>query len=158
MSGDQNHHGDKNKRSERYLRSESIRVLIVDDVSQVRAGLVDVLRLAAKRNKLKIEVIGEAQNGNEAIQIARALHPDVILMDLEMPILDGYAATRQIKAEQPATRVIILSIHAGLEAQQHAWEAGADGFVTKGAGYETMLSAILAINGPFEPTEIKSES
>lgn len=137
------------------MNGKSIRVLIVDDLPEVREGLSTVLNLAAKRNRLKIEVIGEAQNGDEAIHQTRALHPDVILMDLEMPILDGYAATRRIKAEQPTSRVIILSIHAGPEEQQLAREAGADGFITKGASYAVMLNAILAMNGSFDPTDLK---
>lgn len=122
---------------------ESIRVLIVDDIRQVREGLKTVLTLATKNTRRKIMVIGEAQNGNEAIQQAAALQPDVVLMDLEMPILDGYEATRQIKTNQPATRVIILSIHAETEAQQFAQLIGADGFVTKDSSLENLLDAIL---------------
>jgi DNA-binding NarL/FixJ family response regulator len=122
---------------------ESIRVLIVDDIRQVREGLKTVLTLATKNTRQKIMVIGEAQNGNEAIQQAAVLQPDVVLMDLEMPILDGYEATRQIKADQPATRVIILSIHAEPEAQQLAQSIGADGFVTKDSSLENLLNAIL---------------
>jgi len=95
-----------------------------------------------------IEVTGEAQNGMEAIQQARALNPDVILMDLELPILDGYEATRQIKAEWPGMRVIILSIHDGEEEHRRAREAGADGFVVKGAQYRDLVNAILGMDGP----------
>ena len=127
---------------------KSIRVLIVDDLPQVRQGLVSILNLAARRIRPRIEVAGEAQNGMEAIRQARTLHPDVILMDLEMPILDGYEATRQIKAEQPGERVIILSIHVGGEEQQRAREAGADGFVVKGACYQDLVNAILGKDGP----------
>ncbi len=84
------------------MSMKNIRVLIVDDLPQVRQGLAIMLELAARGASPKVEVIGEAQNGNEAVQQARTLHPDVILMDLEMPVLDGYEATRRIKAEQPA--------------------------------------------------------
>ena len=125
---------------------ENIRILIVDDLPHVRQGLATVLQLAARRAGLAIEVVGEAQNGIEAVQQAQVLHPDVILMDLEMPVVDGYEATRRIKAEQPATRVIILSIHAGLEEQQLAFAAGADDFVTKDSDYEVLLNAILSTN------------
>jgi len=131
----------KNKVSE-----GTIRILIVDDLPQVRQGLMTVLKLASKKTLPWIEVIGEAQNGAEAIQQALGLHPDVILMDLEMPGMDGYEATRQIKANQPAVRVIILSIHAGCEEQELARSAGANGFVTKGSSYEVLLNAILSIN------------
>ena len=122
---------------------KSIRVLIVDDVPQVRQGLAIVLTLAAKSTRPKIEVVGEARDGSEAIEQARALRPDVIVMDLEMPALNGYEATRRIKAEHPTQRVIILSVHAGPQEQQRAQEAGADGYVTKDAGYEVLVNAIL---------------
>lgn len=122
---------------------KTIRVLIVDDLPQVRQGLVSVLQLAARRIQPTIEIAGEAQNGDDAVRQARTLHPDVILMDLEMPVMDGFEATRQIKAEQPEARVIILSIHAAPEALQRAREAGADDFVVKGDSYLTLLNAIL---------------
>ncbi len=121
----------------------SIRVLIVDDVPQVRQGLAIVLALASKSTRPEIEVVGEAQNGSEAIEQARTLRPDVILMDLEMPALNGYEATRQIKAEHLTQRVIILSVHAGPEVQERARAAGADGFIIKGTGCEVLVNAIL---------------
>ncbi len=133
----------------------SIRVLIVDDVPQVRQGLAIVLTLAAKSTRPRIEVIGEAQNGSDAIEQARALRPDVILMDLEMPALDGYEATGQIKAEHPTQRVIILSVHADPEEQEHTRAAGADGFITKGAGYEVLVNTILGRSDPANLSEIK---
>ena len=131
---------------------ESIRVLIVDDLPQVREGLATVLKLAANRTSPAIEVVGEAQDGWEAVRKARALLPDVILMDLEMPGLDGYQATRRIKAERLAPRVIILSIHGGPQAQQRARAAGADNFVTKGDSYEVLLNAILSKGERIEKT------
>ena len=133
----------------------SIRVLIVDDVPQVRQGLAIVLNLVAKNAWPKIEVIGEASNGIEAIEQARALRPNVILMDLEMPALNGYEATRQIKAEHPALRVIILSVHTGREDQERARAAGADGVVTKGAGYAVLADAILGRHDPTHLSDIK---
>ncbi len=125
---------------------DSIRVLIVDDLPQVRQGLAIVLTLAAKSSQPKIAVIGEARDGREAIEQARALRPDVILMDLEMPALNGYEATCQIKAEHPTQRVIILSVHAGPEEQARARAAGADGFISKDAGYEVLVNAISGRN------------
>jgi two-component system, chemotaxis family, protein-glutamate methylesterase/glutaminase len=89
---------------------ENTRVLIVDDLPQVRQELVDILKLSARVIKARIEVIGEAQNGKEAVEKTLSLHPDVVLMDLEMPILDGYEATRRIKSHQPAPRVIRLPV------------------------------------------------
>jgi DNA-binding NarL/FixJ family response regulator len=90
-----------------------------------------------------MEAIGEAANGEETIRLAADLSPDVIVMDLEMPFMNGYEATRKIKAKFPAMRVVILSVHAGLEEQEKAREAEADSFVVKGASYEALLKAIL---------------
>ena len=122
---------------------KTIRVLIVDDLPQVRQGLNRLLQLAARRLQPAIEVVGEAQNGQEAVQQAQVLHPDVILMDLEMPVMDGFEATRRIKAELPLTRVIILSIHAEPEEKERARAAGADDFIIKGASYPILLNAVL---------------
>jgi len=115
----------------------TIGVLIVDDVPQVRADLRTLLTLAGD-----IEVVGEAADGVQAVRLAEALHPDAVLMDLEMPVMDGFAATRQIKARSPACRVIALSIHAGQEERQKAISAGVDVFVVKGAPLGTLMEAI----------------
>ncbi len=128
--------------------SESIRILIADDILQVRKELATLLKLASKNTSPQIEVVGEAQNGEEAIYLSRLLNPDVVLMDLEMPILNGFQATRLIKSARPSSRVIILSIHASLEEQNLAQAAGADGFVIKGSGHEVLMNAILSINPP----------
>lgn len=121
---------------------ENIRVLIVDDDPRVRQGLAIMLKLAAKNVMPKLEVLGEAQNGSEAIEKAQALHPDVVLMDLEMPILDGYEATRCIKSVQPSILIIVLTIHSDRTTRQKAVHAGADAFVEKGAPLEELLQAI----------------
>jgi DNA-binding NarL/FixJ family response regulator len=131
---------------------KSIRVLIVDDLLQVREGLATMLALAGNASERKIEVVGFADNGSEALRQAQKILPDVILMDLEMPGLDGYEATRRIKAELPAMHVIILSIHNDSEAQQHARAAGADDFVTKGDPYEILLKAVLDNQETVAPT------
>jgi DNA-binding NarL/FixJ family response regulator len=114
-----------------------IRVLIVDDVERVRQDLSTFLSLSGD-----IEIVGEACNGLEAIRQAEALHPQVILMDLEMPVMDGYEAARQIKVLQPASRVIALTIHGGEAERQQALQAGADDFVLKGASLEALLRSI----------------
>jgi DNA-binding NarL/FixJ family response regulator len=114
-----------------------IRVMIVDDVERVRQDLRTLLTLIGN-----IEIVGEAQNGSEAIRQARILHPDVILMDLEMPILDGYEATRQIKAFCPSCRIIALTIHDYESARLKAIEAGMDGFIVKGAPLEYLVRII----------------
>jgi DNA-binding NarL/FixJ family response regulator len=75
--------------------------------------------------------------------MAQELRPDVIIRDLEKPVMDGYDATRRIKDQTPTLRIVILSVHAGLEEEERAWLAGADGFVAKGASYEVLLRSIL---------------
>jgi len=111
--------------------------MIVDDVERVRQDLCTLLTLVGD-----FEVVGQARNGREAIQKARALHPDVILMDLEMPVLDGYEATRQIKACWPSCRVIALTIHDYESARLQAIEAGMDGFIVKGSPLESLVRII----------------
>jgi DNA-binding NarL/FixJ family response regulator len=120
----------------------SIRVLIVDDMAQVRRDLRTVLSLAGQAAGLQIEVVGEAGNGQEAIQRATALEPDVVLMDLEMPVMGGYEATRQIKTHSPDCRVIALTIHGDETVRQKANQAGVDVFIVKGAPVETLVQAI----------------
>jgi DNA-binding NarL/FixJ family response regulator len=116
-----------------------MRVLIVDDSPQVLHDLHQLLELSGG-----VEVVAEARDGQEAIRLAAELSPDVVVMDLEMPGMDGFQATRQIKEQGLAARVVILSVHANPEEVESARDAGADSFVTKGAGYETLLNAILA--------------
>jgi DNA-binding NarL/FixJ family response regulator len=114
-----------------------IRVLIVDDVERVRQDLSTFLSLAGD-----IEIVGEASNGLEAVRLVQTLHPQVILMDLEMPIMDGYEAARQIKALQLSCRVIALSIHAGAAERQQALQAGMTDLIAKGAPLQLLLRAI----------------
>jgi DNA-binding NarL/FixJ family response regulator len=111
--------------------------LIVDDNPQVRQELRQLLELAGG-----IRVVGEAANGQEAILQAERLLPDVIIMDLEMPILDGLQTTRQIKQRRLANRVVILSVHSEAEEIDYAMQAGADAFIQKGSPYSTLIEAI----------------
>jgi NarL family two-component system response regulator LiaR len=113
------------------------RVLIVDDVREVRRDLRTALTLAGN-----IEIVGEAANGLEAVCLTESLKPAVVLMDLEMPVMDGYAATRQIKARRPACRVIALTVHDYGSARRKAIVAGMDDFVVKGASLESLVKAI----------------
>ena len=114
-----------------------IRVLIVDDMERVRQDLRTFLTLAGD-----IEIVGEASNGLQAVRLTETLRPQVVLMDLEMPVMDGYAAIRQIKACQPSCHVIALTIHVGEEQQQLAHAAGADNFIAKSAPLDTLMQAI----------------
>jgi two-component system, NarL family, response regulator LiaR len=115
------------------------RLLIVDDIPQVREDLRTLLTLASD-----IEVVGLAADGSDAIRQASASRPEVVLMDLEMPTLDGYEATRQIKSQNPACRVIALTIHDYREAREKAAQAGVDAYIVKGAPLETLVQAISA--------------
>ena len=123
------------------LASESdnpiIRVLIVDDMPQVRQELNMLLQLTSG-----LEVVGEAGNGEEAVKQAELLNPDVVIMDLEMPVLDGLQATQQIKERKLAKRVVILSVHSNPEDVSRARQSGADDFVQKGAPYSALIHSI----------------
>lgn len=112
------------------------RVLIVDDRSQTRAGLKALLATAPP-----VQVVGEAADGREALRLIEVQQPDVVLMDASMPVMDGLAATRLVKAQWPAVRVIVLTIHTGLRTE--ALAAGADAFLVKGCPAGELLAAIM---------------
>ena len=114
---------------------EKIRVLIVDDSSQVRSGLQGILRPHPD-----IEVVGEATDGLEAITTAEQLQPDVILMDAQMPEMDGIEATRRIKEKLPSIKILFLTVHS--EFIDAALAAGADGYLLKDSGRQELLQAI----------------
>jgi DNA-binding NarL/FixJ family response regulator len=121
----------------------AIRVLIVDDAEQVRQGLRTILTLAGSGDEEgPIEIVGEATDGQEAVRQAEILQPEVILMDLEMPVMNGYEAARQIKTRCPGIRVIALTVHDSLAAWQEAHLAGIDDIVVKGAPLTTIIQAI----------------
>ena len=118
-----------------------IRVLIVDDVERVRQDLRTFLTLTGD-----IQIVGEAGDGLEATHLAETLCPQVILMDLEMPVLDGFEAIHQIKFSQPSCRIIALTIHNGDVEQAMAFQAGADDFITKGPSLVNLLKSIHKIS------------
>ena len=113
------------------------RLLIVDDVPQVRAELRTLLSLAGA-----IEIVGEAANGLEAVTQAAKLQPDVVLMDLEMPVMNGYEAARKIKAQSPDCRVIAFTVHETAETLERAFESGVDAFLVKGSPLAGLLQEI----------------
>jgi DNA-binding NarL/FixJ family response regulator len=121
---------------------KNVQVLIVDDIPQVRQGMATVLKLAAKNLQPAIEVIGEAKDGSEAVEQTKLLHPDVVLMDLEMPVLDGYAATQSIKSLDPTIGVVVLTIYIDDVSRVKANQAGADAFIEKGAPINDLIQAI----------------
>ena len=111
------------------------RLLIVDDNALVRTELRSILELAGS-----VAVIGEAMDGWDALRQAEALQPDIVLMDLKMPGLNGFETTRQLKANHLAQTVIVFTVYGSAANQQKAKEAGADAFMIKGASLQTILS------------------
>ncbi|MFE0420885.1 response regulator [Streptomyces sp. NPDC058953] len=116
-------------------------VLIADDQPLVRTGLALILRAAAG-----IEVIGEAGNGEEAVAEARRLGPDVVLMDIRMPVLDGVGATERVVAEVPGCRVLALSTFDMDEYVIRALRAGASGFLPKDVSPEELAAALRTVH------------
>ena len=115
-----------------------LRILIVDDIPQVLADLGLLLDLDPH-----YEVVGNAMNGLDAIQKAEALRPDLILMDLEMPIMDGLSAARIIKSNIPGSKIAALSIHSQSIDRERAKEAGFDLFIEKGTPLDGVLKSFL---------------
>jgi two-component system response regulator NreC len=117
-----------------------IRVLVVDDHTIVRDGICALLALAGD-----IEVVGEAADGRESLDMVRELRPDVVLMDVAMPKLSGLEATRRISKDYPETRVLALTQFDDREYVFPLIEAGAIGFLTKGAASSELTSAIRCV-------------
>jgi len=118
---------------------KKIRVLIVDDHTLVRDGIRSLLALLAD-----VEVVGEASNGKEALEKIKELVPDVVLMDLAMPVMGGLEATRRIRKEFPGIRVLAMTQYDDSDYVIPVIEAGARGFVTKMAAFSELASAIQA--------------
>lgn len=119
---------------------EKIRVLIADDHAMVRMGLASLLG-----TEPDIEVVGEAENGKTAIQKSIALKPDVIVMDLVMPNMDGTAATAEILKRLPNTKILLLTSFGTADGIAHAIEAGAKGAMMKNADFSDLVVAIRTI-------------
>jgi DNA-binding NarL/FixJ family response regulator len=114
-----------------------IRVVIADDQRVVREGLSMVLGLLDD-----VEVVGTAADGAEAVTLARAVHPDVVLMDLRMPRVDGVEATRRLRTEAPEVKVVVLTTYSDDRSVLEALRAGARGYLTKDAGGEQIRQAL----------------
>jgi CheY-like chemotaxis protein len=118
-------------------RSGRLRVLLADDHAIVRQSLISLLSAYNT-----IEIVGEAGNGREAVSLAHTLRPDVVIMDVSMPVMNGAEATLQIKEHLPGTRVIALSMHNEAEIIKKMQESRAESFVLKTASSEELLAAI----------------
>ena len=129
----------------------TIKVLVADDHAVVRSGLGQLLATTPD-----LELAGEAADGLEAVAAAEAMEPDVILMDISMPGLDGVEATRQIVGRQPETRVVMLTSFADNRRILDALEAGASGYLLKHAGPDELLGAIRAAAAGEAPLDPKA--
>lgn len=126
-----------------------IRVLVVDDHRLVRAGLITLLEAAGD-----IDVAGEAADGRQALEAARAVAPDVVLMDLSMPVLDGIEATRLLLAERPETKVVALTSFSDRQRVHDVLAAGAIGYLLKDSRPDDLLAAVRAAadgHAPLDP-------
>ena len=119
----------------------SVRVLVVDDQRVVRDGLALLLRVAPD-----VDLVGTAENGQVALDRLEELAPDVVLMDLRMPVLDGVEATRRIRAGHPTVQVIVLTTYADDESVFAALRAGARGYLTKDADADEIVRAVQRVH------------
>jgi DNA-binding NarL/FixJ family response regulator len=117
----------------------AVRVLVVDDQALFREALATLLGA-----RPEVEVVGEAGNGHQALERAAALQPDVVLMDLHMPVLDGIAATRRLTVEQPGVRVLALTTFDDDEDVFAALRAGALGYMLKDVSSDRLVEAVLS--------------
>jgi DNA-binding NarL/FixJ family response regulator len=116
-----------------------VRVLLVDDQTLFRAGLRTLLS-----TRPEVEVVGDAENGQDALAVAAQTRPDVVLMDLKMPVLDGVAATRRLRVQLPSCRVVALTTFEDDELVFEGLRAGAVGYLLKDAPVAKLVEAILA--------------
>src|SRR5512135_301474 len=115
----------------------AVRVLIADDHAIVRAGLRAVLK-----GEPGMELVGEASGGEEALSLVETLRPDILVLDLSMPDLDGIQVTRQVQTSAPGLRVLILTVHEDEALLREAIRAGAAGYILKHAAEAELISAI----------------
>lgn len=122
--------------------AEQIAVLIADDHTIVRSGVRMLLEAEPD-----IKVVGEALNGLEAIELAESLRPDVVLMDITMPVMDGLEATSQIKTRFPQINVLVLTMHRSDDYFFEMLKAGASGYILKGAKTSELINAVRIVQG-----------
>jgi len=119
---------------------EKIRVLLADDHALVRSGLIKLLE-----PHKDIAIVGEAEDGEEAIRFAKQLHPDVVVIDLSMPKVNGIEAAKTLRRDCPETRVLVLTMHENEEYVYQIFRSGAGGYILKNAGRDEIAAAIRAV-------------
>ena len=117
--------------------AKPIRILVADDHTIVRMGIVTLLETESG-----IQVVGEAEDGRAAVQLAETSKPDIVLMDLMMPVLDGASATQEIRTKFPEVKVLILTTSTSSDEIKHALDCGAGGVVSKNAPFDELVAAI----------------
>jgi two-component system, NarL family, response regulator NreC len=120
---------------------KKLRILLADDHIVVRTGLRALLE-----RQPNLEIVGESENGRETVELATSVGPDVVVMDVGMPILNGIEATKTIVTQRPATAVVILSMHADESYVMRALKAGARGYLLKDSAAADLISAIHAVS------------
>jgi DNA-binding NarL/FixJ family response regulator len=120
---------------------KKLRILLADDHVVMRTGLRALLE-----RQPNLEVVGESENGRETVELAASLRPDVVVMDIGMPMLNGIEATKTIVTQSPTTAVVILSMHADESYVMRALKAGARGYLLKDSGAADLISAIHAVS------------
>ncbi len=120
---------------------KKLRIVLADDHIVMRTGLRALLE-----RQPNLEVVGESENGRETVELAASLNPDVVVMDVGMPVLNGIEATKTIVTQRPATAVVILSMHADESYVMRALKAGARGYLLKDSAAADLISAIQAVS------------
>jgi DNA-binding NarL/FixJ family response regulator len=133
-------------------RATPLRVLVVDDSDIVRRAICKILQLHSD-----IDIVCEASNGRDAVRFAKEHNPDLVLMDISMPIVSGFEATRLIKHELPHIKIIFLTQHRSRSFMKEALAAGAHGFVTKDTASRELIPELRRVQcGPSEATSALS--
>ncbi len=130
------------------MSSERIRLLLADDHAVLRQGTAELLR-----REPDLDVVGEAGNGQQAIEMTRALAPDIVIMDVRMPVLSGIEATRRIRAEMPAVQVLVLTAHDDDQYVFSLLQAGASGYLLKTAPVSELVKAIRLVRAGESPLD-----
>lgn len=121
--------------------TSTIRILLADDHTLLRSGIKALLE-----DEPDIAIVGEAEDGREAVRMAHMLRPNLVLMDIAMPLLNGLEATRQIKREHPEIKILVLTMYDHEEYFRQVLEAGASGYIIKRAAAHELVAAIRAVN------------